>query len=130
MNEFPFVIDRVVIFLLTIVALSSVGLIITLILYFLKRSGFMKRQKRFTRSAPQMISRSYPKASSAGSGGISDYKINEILSSGRFSAAERKAEYRRRGKSPSGVIDGVYNDAYQENGKPYSDVDRDWDADA
>lgn len=39
-------------------------------------------------------------------------------------------EYRRRGKSPSGVIDGVYNDMNRENGRPYNDMDRDWDADA
>ena len=60
---------------------------------------------------------------------ISDYGINEIKSSGRFSPKERAAEYRRRGKSPSGVIDGVYNDSYRGNDS-YNDADRDWDADA
>jgi hypothetical protein len=49
---------------------------------------------------------------------------------GHLSAEERKMEYRRRGKSPSGFIDGVYNDMNREDGRPYSDVDRDWDADA
>jgi hypothetical protein len=49
---------------------------------------------------------------------------------GHLSAEERKLEYRRRGKSPSGVIDGVYNDMYREDGRPYSDAERDWDADA
>ena len=53
-----------------------------------------------------------------------------IYKSGQFSASERGAEYRRRGKSPSGVIDGIYNDMYRENGVSYSDVNRDWDADA
>ena len=60
---------------------------------------------------------------------ISRYDINAIRSSGNFSAAERKAEYRRRGKSPSGVIDGVYNDMYRGNDS-YNDAYRDHDADA
>jgi hypothetical protein len=54
----------------------------------------------------------------------------DILRSGKFSAEERKQEYRRRGKSPSGVIDGVYNDSYLEPGHIYNDFDRDWEADA
>jgi hypothetical protein len=41
---------------------------------------------------------------------IKTYPINDIMKSGKFTAFERKQEYRRRGKSPSGVIDGVYND--------------------
>ena len=49
---------------------------------------------------------------------------------GHLSPDERRSEYRRRGKSPSGVIDGVYNDMYREDDRPYSDADRDWDADA
>jgi hypothetical protein len=61
---------------------------------------------------------------------IGDYDTDDIVSSGRFSAAERKAEYRRRGKSPSGVIDGVYNDMYLEPGTSYNDANRDWEADA
>ena len=125
MSSFTFVIDNFVIALLVILALSTFGLIVTLTLYFLKISGFMKRLKNFRIST----SRSYPKASSAGSGDIHDYGINEILSSGRFSSAERSAEYRRRGKSPSGVIDGIYNDSYRGNDS-YNDSDRDWDADA
>lgn len=55
--------------------------------------------------------------------------INAIRRSGRYSAAERAAEYGRRGKSPSGVIDGVYNDAYRANNS-YNDSHRDWDAGA
>jgi hypothetical protein len=47
-----------------------------------------------------------------------------------LSASERQLEYRTRGKSPSGVIDGVYNDMYLEDGHTYNDMDRDWDADA
>ena len=49
---------------------------------------------------------------------------------GLFTAHERRMEYRRRGKSPSGVIDGVYNGMNREGDRPYSDMDRDWDADA
>lgn len=61
---------------------------------------------------------------------ITKMSLDEILKSGKFTPEERKEEYRRRGKSPSGVIDGVYNDSYRENGKPYNDCDRDWEADA
>lgn len=125
MSGFTFVIDNAVILLLVIIGLSAFGFIITLTLYFLKKSGFLKRRRKFTRSTP----RSYPKSTSVGSDDIHDYGINEISSSGRFSAAERKAEYRRRGKSPSGVIDGVYNDAYRGNDS-YNDSDRDWDVDS
>jgi hypothetical protein len=32
--------------------------------------------------------------------------INEIKKSGKFTPEERQQEYRRWGKSPSGVIDG------------------------
>ena len=67
--------------------------------------------------------------SSNSSSDIRDHDINSIRSSGKFSAAERRAEYRRRGKSPSGVIDGVYNDAYRGNDS-YNDTYRDHDADA
>lgn len=63
------------------------------------------------------------------SSNIRDHDINSIRSSGKFSASERQAEYRRRGKSPSGVIDGVYNDANRGNDE-YNDTYRDHDADA
>jgi hypothetical protein len=55
---------------------------------------------------------------------IRDYGINEILSSWKFTPAERAAKYRRRRKSPSGVIDGEYNDAYRGNDE-YNDIYRD-----
>ena len=61
---------------------------------------------------------------------ITTMSVQDIFRSGLFTAEERKKEYRRRGKSPSGVIDGVYNDTYRENGRPYHDCDRDWEADA
>ena len=54
----------------------------------------------------------------------------DIFTSGRFSPTERRLEYIRRGKSPSGVIDGEYNDMYLEDGAIYNDMDRDWEADA
>ena len=47
---------------------------------------------------------------------IQKMDINEIKESGLFTPQERAAEYRRRGKSPSGVIDGVYNDT--QRGSP------------
>jgi hypothetical protein len=59
---------------------------------------------------------------------ITTYSINDILKSGKFTAEERKREYRRRGKSPSGVIDGVHNDAYRGNDDEYNDSLRDWEA--
>ena len=60
---------------------------------------------------------------------IRNYDINEIMKSGKFTPEERRAEYRRRKKSPSGVIDGEYNDLYRGN-LEYNDIYRDWDADA
>jgi hypothetical protein len=54
----------------------------------------------------------------------------DIFSSGRFTPWERRQEYIRRGKSPSGVIDGEYNDMYLAEGAIYNDMDRDWEADA
>jgi hypothetical protein len=60
---------------------------------------------------------------------IQELDINEIKDCGKFTPEERAAEYRRRGKSPSGVIDGVYNDEYRGNGE-YNDEYRDWDANA
>jgi hypothetical protein len=44
---------------------------------------------------------------------ITKLDIVEIKECGKFTPAERSAEYRRRGKSPSGVIDGVYIDEYR-----------------
>jgi len=61
---------------------------------------------------------------------ITTFATKDIPRSGLFSASERRMEYRRRGKSPSGVIDGVYNDMNCEDGHSYNDMDRDWDADA
>lgn len=60
---------------------------------------------------------------------ITSLDINEIKNCGEFSPDERADEYRRRGQSPSGVIDGVYNDTYRGNGE-YNDSYRDWEADA
>ena len=60
---------------------------------------------------------------------ITQLGINEIKSCGLFTPEERAAEYRRRGKSPSGVIDGIYNDEYRGN-ETYNDIYRDWDANA
>jgi hypothetical protein len=62
-------------------------------------------------------------------GGIQNLDTMDIPNSG-YSSAERHAEYMRRGQSPSGVIDGIYNDTYRPSGVPYSDTNRDWDADS
>jgi hypothetical protein len=62
-------------------------------------------------------------------GRIENINTMDIPYSGN-SAAERAAEYRRRGQSPSGVIGGIYNDTYRPSGVPYNDGNRDWDADA
>ncbi len=62
-------------------------------------------------------------------GGIEDLDTMDIPHSG-YSTVARRAEYRRRGKSPSGFIDGVYNDMNRPSGVPYYDGNRDWDADA
>jgi hypothetical protein len=60
---------------------------------------------------------------------ITKMDINEIKESGEFTPQERAGEYRRRGKSPSGVIDGVYNDTHRGNDE-YNDMYRDWEANA
>ena len=62
-------------------------------------------------------------------GGIRDLDTMDIPHSG-YSALERGAEYMRRGKSPSGFINGVYNDQNRPSGVPYYDGNRDWDANA
>lgn len=60
---------------------------------------------------------------------IEELDTMDIPESG-YSSAERAAEYRRRGESPSGVIDGVYNDTNLPPGVGYNDTNRDWDAGA
>ena len=61
---------------------------------------------------------------------ITTYRSTKaIFGSCRFTPDERRREYRRRGKSPSGVIDGIYNDMFLENDM-YNDNYRDWEADA
>ncbi len=45
-------------------------------------------------------------------------------------AQERKEIYRELGVSPSGVIDGVYNETNLPEDGVYNDANRDWDADA
>jgi hypothetical protein len=62
-------------------------------------------------------------------GGIENLDTMDIPHSG-CSALERRAEYLRRGQSPSGVIDGIYNDTYRPSGVSYNDSNRDWDADS
>jgi hypothetical protein len=61
-------------------------------------------------------------------GRIEDLDTMDIPHSG-YSALERRAEYMGRGKSPSGFINGVYNDQNRPRDVPYYDGNRDWDAD-
>jgi hypothetical protein len=62
-------------------------------------------------------------------GGIQNLDTMAIPHSG-YSALERRMEYTRRGKSPSGFINGVYNDQNRPSGVSYYDGNRDWDADS
>jgi hypothetical protein len=101
------------------------GLIITLTLFVWNK---LDTKMKFNRFTPDN-SPNYPETRHSDSDNIQNYGINEILSSGRFTPAERAAEYRRKGKSPSSVIDGIYNDAFPSNDE-YNDMYRDWDADA
>jgi hypothetical protein len=110
-----------------------VGIIIGLLLYLRRSrmSGLSVSNPSSTSSLRNLYSTGLSEGIDEGDEhDISSYAIKDIPKAGFFSAHERQMEYRRRGKSPSGVIDGVYNDMYRENGSPYSDVDRDWDADA
>jgi hypothetical protein len=61
-------------------------------------------------------------------GGIEGLDTMDIPHSG-YSTAERRAEYRGRGKSPSGFIDGVYNAINRPSGMSYYDGNQDWGAD-
>jgi hypothetical protein len=87
----------------------------------------------FARQKKEVFMSTYPKY---GSGpfdpdDITTYRTTmDIYKSRRFSATERKKEYIRRGKSPSGVVDGEYNDTYLDDDEIYNDENRDWDADA
>jgi hypothetical protein len=64
---------------------------------------------------------------SSGSG-IEYLDTMDIPHSG-YSAIQRRAEYMRRGQSPSGFINGVYNDQNRPHNVPYYDGNRDWGAD-
>jgi hypothetical protein len=59
-----------------------------------------------------LLNRIQRDASTSTEDDITTYDINDILRSEKFTPEERAAEYRRRGNSPSGVIDGVYNDEW------------------
>lgn len=87
-------------------------------------SDLLRRLNGESSSNPPADAGSNPQAD------ITRMDVRDIPKCGRFTAEERKAEYRRRGMSPSGVIDGVYNDTYLPPGEGYNDADRDWDADA
>jgi hypothetical protein len=60
--------------------------------------------------------------------GIENFDTMDIPHSG-YSATERRAEYVRRRQSPSGFINGVYNDQNRPRNVPYYDGNRDWGAD-
>jgi len=68
-----------------------------------------------------------PRIASTGSS-IEDLDTMDIPHSG-YSALERRMEYMRRGQSPSGFINGVYNDQNRPRNVPYYDGNRDWGAD-
>jgi hypothetical protein len=68
-----------------------------------------------------------PRFPSSGSG-MENLDTMDIPHSG-YSAEQRRAEYMRRGQSPSGFINGVYNDQNRPRNVPYYDGNRDWDAD-
>lgn len=112
--------------------LSLLVLVVAMLLYLQKRSK--AKSSTGTKSSSISTSRTMFFTSSISGDDdepdITSFETKDIPKSGLFSASERRMEYRRRGKSPSGVIDGVYNDMYREDGHPYNDMDRDWDADA
>lgn len=90
---------------------------------------FVFRSKKASRRTYNRNSSYYP-ASPTDPNDITSYpSTKDIVESGKFTANDRRREYIRRGKSPSGVIDGEYNDTFLENGDVYNDTNRDWDAD-
>ena len=136
--DFYTLLDLAALAVAVVVVLSLVGLVVVLSLYLARRGKKQRREKGNSRpgfSAPvHPPSKPFFSFSSSDDEDdepdITTFATRDIPSSGLFSASERRREYIRRGKSPSGVIDGVYNDAYRENGRPYNDMDRDWDAGA
>jgi hypothetical protein len=83
--------------------------------------------KDYKGDKPQTNQLSHPRISTGGR--IEDLDTMDIPHSG-YSATERRAEYTRRGQSPSGFINGVYNDQNRPRNVPYYDGNRDWGADA
>ena len=109
MNEYTIFEDKIFITLLTFVGLSFFGLVITLALYYLKTSGFMRPQRKLAPGTSHSDSlTSVPVTSD-----LRDFDRNEILSPGRFTAAEGKLEYRTLTKSSSGEAGGVNDDLYR-----------------
>lgn len=106
MNWYTLFEDKIFITLLTFVALSIFGLIITLTLYYLKTSGVMRPQRKLAPST----SRSHSLTSVPVSSDSRDSDRGEILSPGRFTAAEGKLEYRTLTRSSSGEAGGLNKD--------------------
>ncbi len=134
--DFYTILDLLFYIILTVLLLAVSGLIIVLALYLSGRNKLNKNiNEPFPVASVDRPLQGHHIYFDSDDGekdklDIKTFSTKDILKSNQFSSIERKMEYRRRGKSPSGVIDGVYNDMYRENGHSYSDVDRDWDADA
>jgi len=130
------VLDLLFYLILAVLLLSVSGLIIVLYLHFRGRNKSTRKLTAYHSNTgiavlPQSFSFSFSEDEDENDEiNMRTYRIEDIPKSNHFSAYERKIEYRRRGKSPSGVIDGVYNDMYREDGHSYNNMDRDWDADA
>jgi hypothetical protein len=92
--------------------------------------GHMKRPTYLIRKDPNEDFLDFSFHNNTEPNDITSYRTTkEIVESGIYTPDERRREYVRRGKSPSGVINGEYNDTFLEDDETYNNTNRDWDAD-
>jgi hypothetical protein len=102
----------------------EVGLAMVLIIIFCSIDKVVERLHILWHKPDSKYESRFPSSGS----GIEYLDTMNIPHSG-YSAEQRRAEYMRRGQSPSGFINGVYNDQNRPRNVPYYDGNRDWDAD-
>jgi hypothetical protein len=102
----------------------EVGLAMALIIIFYSIDKVVEKLHIFWHKPDRKCEPRFPSSGSS----IENLETMDIPHSG-YSALERRAEYMRRGQSPSGFINGVYNDQNRPRNVPYYDGNRDWGAD-
>ena len=103
----------------------EVGLAMTLIIIFCSMDKVVDKLHILLHKPDRKYEPRFPSNGSS----IEYLDTMDIPHSG-YSATQRRAEYMRRGQSPSGFINGVYNDQNRPSGVSYYDGNRDRDAGA